>query len=45
MMDRWALVMSGGLFHGLQLWVNLPAKDKIRWRPATRTSAAAAYSC
>ena len=24
-----ALVMSGGLFHGLQLWVNLPAKDKM----------------
>ncbi len=25
------LVMSGGLFHGFQLWVNLPAKDK--WIP------------
>ncbi len=25
------LVMSGGLFHGFQLWVNLPAKDK--WLP------------
>ncbi|MBK6888202.1 MAG: pirin family protein [Tetrasphaera sp.] len=24
-----ALVMSGGLFHGLQLWVNLPAADKF----------------
>ena len=24
-----ALVMSGGLFHGIQLWVNLPAKDKF----------------
>jgi quercetin 2,3-dioxygenase len=24
-----ALVLSGGLFHGLQLWVNLPAKDKM----------------
>ncbi|MET9799707.1 pirin family protein [Streptomyces sp. NPDC006368] len=24
------LVMSGGLFHGLQLWVNLPAKDKMK---------------
>ena len=24
-----ALVMSGGLFHGVQLWVNLPAKDKL----------------
>ncbi|MDQ4118230.1 MAG: pirin family protein [Actinomycetota bacterium] len=23
-----ALVRSGGLFHGLQLWVNLPRKDK-----------------
>jgi hypothetical protein len=23
------LVMSGGLFHGLQLWVNLPAEDKM----------------
>ena len=23
------LVESGGLFHGLQLWVNLPAKDKF----------------
>jgi redox-sensitive bicupin YhaK (pirin superfamily) len=23
------LVMSGGVFHGLQLWVNLPAKDKF----------------
>jgi len=25
------LVASGGLFHGFQLWVNLPAKDK--WLP------------
>ncbi|MDQ2826159.1 MAG: pirin family protein [Actinomycetota bacterium] len=24
-----AMVASGGLFHGLQLWVNLPAKDKM----------------
>ncbi len=24
-----ALVVSGGLFHGLQLWVNLPAADKM----------------
>jgi redox-sensitive bicupin YhaK (pirin superfamily) len=24
-----ALVMSGGLFHGIQLWVNLPAEDKF----------------
>lgn len=23
------LVMKGGLFHGFQLWVNLPAKDKF----------------
>ncbi len=23
------LVASGGLFHGIQLWVNLPAKDKL----------------
>jgi redox-sensitive bicupin YhaK (pirin superfamily) len=23
------LVRSGGLFHGVQLWVNLPAKDKL----------------
>jgi redox-sensitive bicupin YhaK (pirin superfamily) len=26
-----ALVTSGGLFHGIQLWVNLPSKDK--WVP------------
>jgi redox-sensitive bicupin YhaK (pirin superfamily) len=24
-----ALVASGGLFHGVQLWVNLPSKDKM----------------
>jgi len=24
-----ALVASGGLFHGVQLWVNLPARDKM----------------
>ena len=24
-----ALVVSGGLFHGLQLWVNLPSADKM----------------
>jgi redox-sensitive bicupin YhaK (pirin superfamily) len=24
-----ALVISGGLFHGVRLWVNLPAKDKL----------------
>ena len=23
------LVVTGGLFHGIQLWVNLPAKDKM----------------
>ncbi|THA25384.1 pirin family protein [Streptomyces sp. RKND-216] len=23
------LVMTGGLFHGIQLWVNLPARDKM----------------
>ncbi len=23
------LVVSGGLFHGIQLWVNLPSKDKL----------------
>jgi quercetin 2,3-dioxygenase len=27
-----ALVTSGGLFHGIQLWVNLPSRDK--WVPA-----------
>ena len=25
-----ALVVSGGLFHGFQLWVNLPARDKMK---------------
>ena len=24
-----SLVLSGGVFHGIQLWVNLPAKDKM----------------
>jgi len=24
-----SLVISGGLFHGVQLWVNLPSKDKM----------------
>ena len=24
-----ALVVTGGLFHGIELWVNLPARDKI----------------
>ena len=27
-----SLIRSGGLFHGIQLWVNLPAKEK--WTPA-----------
>jgi redox-sensitive bicupin YhaK (pirin superfamily) len=30
------LVVSGGLFHGIQLWVNLPSKDKMiepRYQP------------
>jgi len=27
-----ALIRSGGLFHGIQLWVNLPAAEK--WTPA-----------
>jgi hypothetical protein len=33
------VVVKGGLFHGFQLWVNLPARLKMT-RPATRTSAA-----
>jgi len=32
------LVASGGLFHGFQLWVNLPRTLKFA-APATRTSA------
>ena len=32
------LVMSGGLFHGFQLWVNLPGR-RSGCRPATRTCA------
>jgi hypothetical protein len=31
-----ALVVSGGLFHGIQLWVNLPSRDKMvgpRYQP------------
>ena len=36
------LVLSGGLFHGLQLWVNLPSSMKMSPR-ATRTSAAARW--
>jgi quercetin 2,3-dioxygenase len=35
------LVMSGGLFHGVQLWVNLPAKEKMI-RPAYQGIDAAA---
>jgi len=40
------LVDSGGLFHGIQLWVNLPAKDKmvpsaIRTSVPTRSACAA----
>ena len=38
------LVVSGGLFHGLQLWVNLPAADKL-WRRATRASRASRSPC
>ena len=38
------LVVSGGLFHGFQLWVNLPARS--RWpTPATRTSGPARSRC
>ena len=39
------LVVSGGLFHGLQLWVNLPADAEARSRRATRTSARARSPC
>ena len=34
------LVASGGLFHGFQLWVNLPRRPEVVARRATRTSAA-----
>ena len=34
------LVVSGGLFHGVQLWVNLPGRGRRWWRPPTRTSTA-----
>jgi len=38
------LVASGGLFHGLQLWVNLPRAEK--WAPpGTRISAPARSDC
>jgi redox-sensitive bicupin YhaK (pirin superfamily) len=36
-----SLVMSGGLFHGVQLWVNLPAADKMtapRYQDVTASS-------
>ena len=33
-------MVSGGLFHGIQLWVNLPADDEVDTRRATRTSRA-----
>ena len=36
--------VSGGLFHGIQLWVNLPRRRSGR-RRATRTSAAARWRC
>ena len=39
------LVVSGGLFHGIQLWVNLPARDEDDRARATRTSAAARSRC
>jgi hypothetical protein len=37
--------VSGGLFHGIQLWVNLPAHDEDDRTRATRTSAAARSAC
>ncbi len=40
-----ALVVSGGLFHGVQLWVNLPAAPEVVCRRATRTSAPARSVC
>jgi redox-sensitive bicupin YhaK (pirin superfamily) len=39
-----ALVASGGLFHGLQLWVNLPRPTSSR-RRATRTSPPSRSGC
>ena len=39
-----ALVVSGGLFHGIQLWVNLPADDKMV-APGTRTSRPTSRCC
>ena len=38
------LVQSGGLFHGIQLWVNLPRDEKLT-APPTRTSAPARWRC
>ena len=38
------LVISGGLFHGFQLWVNLPGAQKMT-RRATRTSGPARSRC
>ena len=38
------LVVTGGLFHGFQLWVNLPARSRWR-RRATRTSGPARSRC
>ena len=39
------LVVSGGLFHGFQLWVNLPARAEDDRRRATRTSGPARSRC
>ena len=36
---------SGGLFHGIQLWVNLPARRQAHRARATRTSAPARSPC
>ena len=38
------LVVSGGLFHGIQLWVNLPARDKMI-PPATKGSKPTRWLC
>ena len=39
------LVAAGGLFHGFQLWVNLPRDAEARRCRATRTSAPARSRC
>ena len=39
------LVVSGGLFHGVQLWVNLPAQGQDDRAPRTRTSRATSRRC